>query len=87
MIDDTIRIKMTRNVRPDFPLGLVGGIAPGTVLRAGEVYDATSNKHGAICGICANGKTLGVRPGEFEFIEAPEWVLKIWRKTEGYENA
>lgn len=75
-----MRIKMLTNVRSDFPLGLFAGAKPGTILRAGMEYKATSNPHGAISGICENGESLGVRPGEFEFIEAPEWVLEIWRK-------
>ncbi len=55
---DTIKIRMKQNVRPDFPLGIVGllGEKPGTILRAGMEYQATSNKNGAICGVCDNGE-------------------------------
>ena len=67
---------MIKNVRPDFPFGVVSG-KPGTILRSGMEYSAISNPHGAICGICENGEHLGVKPGEFEFIDAPEWILKI----------
>jgi hypothetical protein len=81
MSEDKIRIRMTENVPPDFLFGKIGGAKPGTILRAGEEYDAISNRNGAISGKCENGETLGVKPGEFEFIEAPEWVLKIWRGT------
>lgn len=70
-----MKIKMLCNVRPDIPFLS----NPGTILRAGEVYEATTNKHGAISGVCKNGAILGVRPGEFEFVYAPEWVLKIWK--------
>lgn len=70
-----IRIHMLENVRPDF----LFMAKPGTILRAGQIYDAVSNPHGAISGICENGETLGVKPGEFEFIEAPDWVLDIWK--------
>lgn len=71
---DTIRIRMLQTVRPDFPL-----LAQrDTVLWYGEEYEAVSNKHGAISGICKNGTRLGVKPGEFEFVRAPEWVLQIW---------
>lgn len=82
---DTIKIRMTRNVRPDFLFGIVGllGEKPGTILRAGVEYQAMSNKNGAISGICENGECLGVKPGEFEFVDAPEWVLKIHRKAVG----
>lgn len=74
MIEKQIKIKMLRNVRPDLPF-----IAkPGTILRIGKEYEGITNKNGAICGICDNGEPLGVRPGEFEFIDAPQWVLDIW---------
>lgn len=76
---DAIRIRMKQNVRPDFLFGKIHG-KPGTILWAGMEYPATSNKHGAICGICDNGEKLGIKPGEFEFVEAPEWVLDIWEK-------
>lgn len=76
---DTIKIRMRKNVRIDFPLGIIGllGEKPGTILRADMEYQAISNKNGAISGLCDNGEYLGVKPGEFDFIEAPEWVLKI----------
>ena len=32
----------------------------------------------AISGICANGAALGVKPGEFVFLDAPAWVLDVW---------
>ena len=75
MTTEKIRIRMKHDVRPD----LIFLAKPGTILRAGMEYNATANKNGAISGICENGEALGVKPGEFEFIEAPEWVLKIWR--------
>lgn len=76
---DTIKIRMKKTVRPDFPLGIIGllGEKPGTILRAGMEYQAMTNKNSAISGLCDNGEYLGVKPGEFEFVEAPEWVLKI----------
>lgn len=78
---DDIKIRMLQNVRPDFPLGIIGllGEKPGTILRASMEYQAMSNKNGAISGLCENGEYLGVKPGEFEFIVAPEWVLDIWK--------
>ena len=54
---------------------------PGTILRAGKKYEAKTNKNGAISGLCDNGEYLGVKPGEFEFIEAPQWVLDIHSKN------
>ena len=69
-----MRIKMLVNVQPDLPFLS----KPGTILRAGEEYEATANAHGAISGICSNGAALGVKPGEFIFLEAPAWVLHLW---------
>lgn len=57
-----LTIRMTMNVRPD--LWCSG--RPGTILRRDEVYPAWTNSHGAVCGICANGERLGVKPDEFE---------------------
>ena len=70
-----ISIRMLNTVRPDMPFME----KPGTILRRGMEYPATVNKNAAICGICENGEALGVKPGEFEFVVAPEWVLKIWK--------
>ena len=70
-----MKIRMLKNVRPDLPLA-----KPGTILRAGEEYEAKSNKNGAISGLCANGEYLGVRPGEFVFTEAPIGCALYGRK-------
>lgn len=51
---------------------------PGTILKEGDEVEAETNPHGAISGLCQNGEWLGLYPGEFEFISAPEWVLRIW---------
>lgn len=74
-MNDNIRIRMLRTVRPEMPFLAT----PGTILRQGTEYPAATNQHGAISGLCANGEYMGVRPGEFEFVEAPDWVLKIHR--------
>ena len=62
-----MKIKMLETVRPDFPL-LFTGVYADTILICGEVYEATQNKYGAVCGICDNGQKLGVKPEEFEII-------------------
>ncbi len=62
----TIKIKMFCTVRPDLFFLAV----PGTILRAGEVYEAVTNPLGAVSGICKNGEALGVKPGEFERVVA-----------------
>ena len=79
---DKIRIRMLKAVIPDFYLLA----RPGTLLLTGKEYDAVSNRNGAISGICENGEKLGVKPGEFEFVSAPEWILKIHGKV-GVQNA
>lgn len=73
-----MKIRMLHNVRAGFP----ALSKPGTILRAGMEYEAKTNKNGAISGLCDNGEYLGVMPGEFEFIEAPKWVLDIHDKIQ-----
>lgn len=63
-----MKIKMLKTVRPDF-LFLLTGVPFDTMLVFGEVYEATQNKYGAVCGICENGEKIGVKPGEFEILE------------------
>lgn len=77
---DKIRIRMLKTVYPD--LLFIQRMPHGTILRAGMEYNATSNRNGAISGVCDNEVVLGVKPGEFEFVEAPEWVLKIWGEND-----
>jgi hypothetical protein len=59
---------------------------PGTVLKEGDEVEAETNPCGAISGLCKNGEWLGLYPGEFEFISAPDWVLKIWVKHDDYPS-
>ena len=73
--DQNIRVRMLQTVRG---LGFIS--PPGTIARDGVIYDAYSNPYGAISAILPNGEKLGLKPGEFEFTEAPEWVLRIWAK-------
>ena len=68
-----LRIRALTNIRGN---GYIS--KPGTILREGMEYDGHSNPNGAISGICENGELLGCYPDEFEFITAPDWVLKIW---------
>lgn len=78
-----IRIKMLETVCPYQDFGVLGRLiaardgAKDRALLAGEVYDATANKNGAVSGITEEGIAIGVKPGEFEFVEAPEWLKKI----------
>jgi len=72
-----MKIKMLQTVRSDIPFLS----QPETVLIAGEEYEAKANKYGAISGQCENGEYLGVRPGEFRFLDAPEHIRKIWMEV------
>ena len=69
-----MRIKMLKTVKPD----LAFLAKPGSILWKDGEYEATANKNGAVCGICENGEKIGVRPGEFQFIQVPMSVASIW---------
>lgn len=79
MATEGLRIKMLKTLRPNSFFFIATGTPVDTVLIEGHEYAATANSNAAVAGICDNGQTIGVRPGEFEFVEAPEWVLRIWR--------
>lgn len=74
---------MHETVYPYQDFGILGRLmaardgAKDTALLAGEVYEATANKNGAVSGITKEGIAIGVKPGEFEFVEVPEWLRKI----------
>lgn len=70
-------IRMLETVLPD----LLFLAKPGTILQAGNEYEARANKNGAISGLCPNGEYLGVRPGEFVFMSVPAWVQVIWAEV------
>lgn len=80
-IGKNIKIRMLMHVSPYTDMAGQSGLAfilrarPETKLLRGHTYSAVCNKHGAIAARCDNGELLGVKPGEFEFISAPEWVL------------
>lgn len=69
--DEEIIIKTNRTLRGLF-------LPP---LPPGE-YPAGCNKHGAVYVQLPEGKTLGVKQGEFEFIKAPAWLLEIWKEAD-----
>lgn len=68
-----LKVRLAETVRGSYFIS-----PPGTVLKEDRIISAVSNQNGAISGICDNGELLGLYPGEFEFIEAPEWILRIW---------
>lgn len=76
-LKERIKIRMLTTVYPDFMFLA----KPGTVLKAGETYDAIANQNGAVSGICENGAHLGVKPEEFEFVEAPQRIIDIHKEV------
>lgn len=70
---DPIRVRITKTVRPDLP----EIFADKHMANPGEEYQAESNRNGAVSIIFPDGSRVGVKPGEFEFIEAPEWLRKL----------
>lgn len=76
-----IRIRMKTDMLPDVLPGIPSLAKPGTILRAGKEYEAEANKNGAVIAICENGTRMGVKPGEFEFLEAPKWLQNIWEEN------
>jgi hypothetical protein len=69
----SVRIRLLRAVSGDFPFGHT------TVADVGE-YDAEMNPHGALSVIANDGKILGIKPGEFEFIGE---IPRQWRVSAG----
>lgn len=61
-MEKTKRIILLHDVRGDFP------IAHHVVAPAG-VYNAHVNPHGAVSVEATNGELLGVKPGEFEWMD------------------
>lgn len=72
-----VKIKMLYTVRPDCES--FRKYPAETILKAGQIYEATANKQGAVCGFCTNGVLLGVKPAEFEFVSLPRWLYNIWK--------
>ena len=68
----TIKIRLPREVRGDFPFR--GSVAPS------GIYDAEMNPQGALSVLDSDGQLLGIKPGEFEFVdEVPEQWKEIVR--------
>jgi hypothetical protein len=75
-MNERIRIKMIKTARTDLPELL--NVEP-IVAEKGVEYNAVSNQYGAIS-VLIDNQRLGVKPSEFEFIEAPAWVLEAHKK-------
>ncbi len=62
-------MRLPKRVHGDWPIGHT------TVAEPGE-YDAYLNPHGAISVIAGNGKLLGIKPGEFEWVgDLSHWAI------------
>lgn len=81
-----LRIRMRTTVTSDF-----AQLLPRSALRApkGHVYKAHLNQHGAVSAVMHDGKTLGVKPGEFDFLcpysAAGETLLVDYGGRKGWE--
>ena len=55
------KIVLLREIRGDWPIGHTTVAEPG-------VYEPYVNPHGAVSVVASNGKLLGLKPGEFEWL-------------------
>ena len=80
-------VRLSERITGDSPFG------DDTIAEPG-VYEAHLNPHGAVSIIAGNGKLLGLKPGEFEWVgtHAPtpappvpeEWIdTELWRFVRG----
>jgi hypothetical protein len=84
-VNDKIVIRMLKNVKPDI-FAFFEPENVNVIAKEGETYNAQSNRYGAIS-VIIDGKMLGVKPEEFEFLEAPSWILeKHGKLSEKYNN-
>lgn len=67
------KIRMAKTVRPDWQMAHQSGV----VLEMDREYYAWTNSNGAVCGICDNGKRLGVKPFEYDVIEWHNTMLSV----------
>lgn len=60
-----VRIRMLKNVHSAF----FGGNGPGLFAECGKVFEAWTNRYGAVAAVFPDGQMLGVKPDEFEVVE------------------
>ncbi len=87
MLECMERARAIANIRDEEIIIKTNRVIHGLLLPPlppGE-YPAGCNKNGAVYVKLPEGKTLGVKPGEFEFIKAPAWLLEVWERN-GYKN-
>jgi hypothetical protein len=64
------KVILERTVRSDVPFLPYPEAPPG-------VYDVFANQHGALS-VELDGCGLGLRPGEFTWLEMEPWVAEFW---------
>jgi hypothetical protein len=73
-----------RNVRSDIPLPEYAGVE----MPGGQACRAGMNQQGAVFAILADGRRLGLRPGEFDFVcpyvESGETMLPAGQRACGH---
>jgi hypothetical protein len=73
-----IKIRMLKTIRPDPIITRLIGEPENTVLEKGQIHEAKTSPHGTVSALATNGRWMGIVHGtEFEFMEAPIWLLKI----------
>lgn len=61
-VPKTVRLKC--RVRSDFPF-----LNPVVVAETGITYPAWTNSYGAVAAVFPDGRTLGLKPDEFEIVD------------------
>jgi hypothetical protein len=75
---DHIKIRMLKTIRPDPEITRLLREPENTILEKGQIYEAKTSPHGTVSALALNGQWMGIVHGaEFEFMEAPMWLLKL----------
>jgi len=75
---DNITIRMLITMRPDPEITHIIGQPEDTILEKDHIYPARTGTYGAVSAMALNGQWMGIVHGtEFEFMEAPMWLLRI----------
>lgn len=62
------RIKLADAISSELPGFIING---GPLSCPPGEHDAYANRHGAVSVVCPDGRQLGCRPGEFEYVTLP----------------
>lgn len=64
-------VVLERTVRSDLVIS-----GPHLVAKPG-IYEAVANDRGAVCVVLPDGN-LGLKPGEFSWVDMEDWVSEFW---------